>query len=73
MSWWRTSAASAERRLLDDGSGGARPMMWVMAVMLYLTVLAAALAVALIRHWLRLGLVRWANHLETQVLDITRE
>ena len=37
------SARAAEARLLADGTGGARAMTWVMAVMLYLTVLAGAL------------------------------
>ena len=39
------SARAAQRRLLDDGRR-ARAMSWVMAVMLFLTVLAAALGLA---------------------------
>jgi cell division transport system permease protein len=41
----RLVTAAADRRLLDE-KGGARAMTWIMAIMLFLTVLAAALGLA---------------------------
>ncbi len=40
-----TTRSSAERRVLDE-AGGLRAMTWVMAIMLFLTMLAAALGLA---------------------------
>ena len=48
-----SEATRSDRRLLDDGRA-TRAMRWVMAVMLFLTVLAAALGLATAgaaRHW----------------------
>ena len=44
----RLRAPAAERRLLNE-SRATRPMRWVMAIMLFLTVLAAALGLAMTR------------------------
>ena len=51
------SAVASERRVLDE-AGGVRAMTWVMAIMLFLTVLAAALG---------FGTLRSATSLERQL------
>ncbi|WP_334000327.1 hypothetical protein [Sphingomonas aurantiaca] len=45
MSGATKARSSAERRVLDE-AGGLRAMTWVMAIMLFLTMLAAALGLA---------------------------
>ena len=63
----RVSSGTAGRRLLDDGRR-ARAMSWVMAVMLFLTVLAAALGLGTISA--AAGLDRQlAGRLTVQLLD----
>ncbi|THD36393.1 MAG: FtsX-like permease family protein [Sphingomonas sp.] len=53
----RVIAGAADRRLLDE-RGATRAMMWIMAIMLFLTVLAAALG---------LGMVNAAGTLDRQL------
>ena len=61
------AASAADRRLLHE-RGGARVMVWIMAIMLFLTVLAAALGLATANAGARLDR-RLAGRLTVQVVD----